>query len=135
MVQHVVVATEEGVLLADRVAVADRFWLRMLGLAWSPPPEAGGGLLIPRCRAIHTFGMRYALDIVFLDAACSVIRVERDVRPGRFLVGGRLAASILEVPAGRLPASHPRPGERLNLRATVPVADSGPYLFDEIAST
>src|SRR3954452_7280467 len=49
-----------------RVAVGVR--ARLLGLALLDRPQAGSGLLIPRCAAVHTFGMRFALDLVFLDA-------------------------------------------------------------------
>src|SRR5829696_8257603 len=40
---------------------------RLLGLARLDRAEAGAGLLIPRCAAVHTFGMRFELDVVFLD--------------------------------------------------------------------
>lgn len=76
----------------------------LLGLAWlaAPPRRA---LVIPRCRSIHTWGMRFAIDIVFLapegHAAFRVVAVRPDVAPrGRARVqgGGRTAA--LELPAG-----------------------------------
>ncbi|HEU5142925.1 MAG TPA: hypothetical protein VFU04_07195, partial [Solirubrobacterales bacterium] len=42
---------------------------RLLGLAFLERSSAGAGLLIPRCAAVHTHGMRFRLDLVFLDAA------------------------------------------------------------------
>jgi len=41
---------------------------RLLGLAFMRPPPPDHALLIPRCRSIHTFGMRFAIDVTFLDA-------------------------------------------------------------------
>ena len=56
---------------------------RLLGLAGlrALPPHAG--LLLPRTRSVHTFGMRFALDLIWLDAHGAVVRVDRAVKPGR----------------------------------------------------
>lgn len=72
---------------------------RLLGLAWLDAGEAGAGLLIPRCRSVHTFGMRFALDLVFLDRRGRPLAVHRRVPPRRF-VSHRGAVAVLEVPAG-----------------------------------
>jgi len=76
------------------VAVGPR--ARLLGLSRLPPEEAGVGLLIPRCASVHTFGMRFALDLVFLDARLRILAVHRDVPPRR-LVWHRGAAAVLEL--------------------------------------
>lgn len=73
---------------------------RLMGLALLSRDEAGLGLLIPSCRAIHTFGMRFPLDVLFLDGNELPLRVVRDVRPCRF-VADRRAHSVLEVPSLR----------------------------------
>jgi uncharacterized protein len=80
------------------VPVATRRWPRLLGLAFLDPERAGEGLLIPRCRSVHTFGMRFALDLVFLAADGRVLELRREVPPGR-LVRSRAADSVLELPA------------------------------------
>ncbi len=79
--------------------VACRRRARLLGLAlaWRRPQVP---LLIPRCRCIHTFGMLFRLDIVFLDASGRVIRVARDIGPGRVIFDPR-AAGVIETEAGR----------------------------------
>jgi uncharacterized protein len=81
-----------------RVRVAERPLPRLLGLALIDRGRAGSGLLIPRCRSVHTFGMRFALDLVFLDRGGSVISQRRGVRPGHVAVERR-AASVLEIPS------------------------------------
>lgn len=78
---------------------ADTFRARLFGLAWRDRSQAGPGLLIPRCASVHTFGMRFALDLFFLDPAGRVIRVKRSVPPRR-VVWCRGAAAVLEIPAG-----------------------------------
>ena len=80
------------------VLVARSWGTRLLGLALRREAPAHA-LLIPRCRSVHTFGMRFALDLIWLDARGRVIRVDRDVPPGRFR-GCRRAAAVLEAPAG-----------------------------------
>ncbi|MCB0876269.1 MAG: DUF192 domain-containing protein, partial [Solirubrobacterales bacterium] len=57
------------------VPVARGFAPRLLGLAGLDRAQAGPGLLIPRCASVHTFGMRFPLDIVFLDDAEREVRV------------------------------------------------------------
>jgi uncharacterized membrane protein (UPF0127 family) len=77
------------------VAVSRR--ARLLGLSFLEPAEAGEGLLIRRCGSVHTFGMRFPLDLVFLDSDHRVIEVRRGVGANR-LVRCRRAASVLELP-------------------------------------
>lgn len=81
-----------------RVPVAERLGMRLLGLAFLPREGAGPGLLIPRCRSVHTFGMRFSLDVVFLDADGREIGRRSWVPPGR-LVSEAGAESVLELPA------------------------------------
>jgi hypothetical protein len=80
------------------VPVAVGFRARLLGLALLDRAGAGPGLLIPRCAAVHTFGMRFALDIHFLGPDDQVLAVRRAVPPRRF-VSYRGAIAVLEVPA------------------------------------
>lgn len=88
-----------------RVPVASGFVSRLLGLALLERERAGPGLLIPRCGGVHTFGMRFPLDVVFLDDAGREIRRIRAV-PSRRGAFERDAAAVLELPAndtGRTP--------------------------------
>jgi hypothetical protein len=78
--------------------VAEGFGVRLLGLALLPADRAGPGLLIPRCSSVHTFGMRFPLDLVFLARSDEALAVRRAVPPGR-LVRCRGAESVLELPA------------------------------------
>jgi len=79
-----------------RVAVGAR--ARLLGLSYLGCEEAGPGLLIPRCSSVHTFGMSFALDLVFLDRDGRPCSVRRGVPPNRFAVDCR-ARSVLELPS------------------------------------
>ena len=78
------------------VRVARTRWQRLLGLALRRRP--GHALLIPRCRSVHTFGMRFRLDLHWLDEHGRVLRIDRAVPPLRFR-SCRAAAAVVEVPA------------------------------------
>ena len=85
-------------VLGREVAVAAGLRARLLGLAHLDRERAGAGLLIPRCAGVHTFGMRFALDLVFLDRRGAAISVRHSVQPRR-LVREPGAAAVLELPA------------------------------------
>jgi uncharacterized protein len=79
------------------VPIASSRRARLLGLALLDRRRAAG-LLIPNCRAVHTVGMRFALDLHFLDGEGLPVSVRRAVPPGRF-ARERHARSVLELPS------------------------------------
>jgi len=89
---------ERSGLFGLQVPVATTRPSRLLGLALLPRRRAGAGLLIPRCRSVHTFGMRFPLDLLFLDPEGQVIELRRAVPPSRLLrCPGAMA--VLELPS------------------------------------
>jgi uncharacterized membrane protein (UPF0127 family) len=72
---------------------------RLVGLALRREAPAGG-LLVPRCRSVHTFGMRFAVDLIWLGRGGRIVRVDRAVPPYRVRCC-RAAIEVLEVEAGR----------------------------------
>lgn len=87
-----------AVVLGREVPVAEGLGTRLRGLAHLDREEAGAGLLIPRCSSVHTFGMRFDLDLVFIDPRGRASSIERAVPPCRF-VRDRRAAAVLELPS------------------------------------
>jgi uncharacterized membrane protein (UPF0127 family) len=81
-----------------RAYVAVAAWQRLIGLAWLDAVPDGSGLLIPWCSSVHTFGMRFALDVDFLGPDGRVLRAERAVAPRRLLRCAG-ATAVLEWPA------------------------------------
>jgi uncharacterized protein len=80
------------------IIVADTPVARLRGLLGhpAPPPFA---LRLERCRCVHTVGMRFALDLHWLDDDGAVLRVDRGVPPGR-VRACRRARAVVEVPVG-----------------------------------
>lgn len=81
------------------LATARGLWQRGLGLMGVESLPARTALEIPRCSSIHTFFMRFAIDLVWLDRDGAVLRVDHDVPPRR-LKACRAARSVVECNAG-----------------------------------
>jgi len=81
------------------VPIATTPWLRLLGLGLLDAERAPAGLLIPRCRSVHTFGMRFEIDVLFLGGDRSVLRLVEAVGPGRLLTD-RTSTQVLEIRNG-----------------------------------
>jgi uncharacterized membrane protein (UPF0127 family) len=86
--------------LPQSFPVAKDFRTRLRGLSRRNREEAGPGLLIPRCSSVHTFGMRFELDLYFLDQEGLVISLRPSVPPRR-VVWQRGAAAVLEIPSAQ----------------------------------
>lgn len=78
---------------------AHGFWARLRGLhAWRSLPW-GVGLHLSPCRSIHTFGLAYAIDVVFLNAALAEVKRVENLQPNR-VAFCRRAVSVVELPTG-----------------------------------
>ena len=89
--------------LGDGLVVheASTFASRLLGLAWMSELPPGHALFIPNCRSVHTFGMRFPIDVAFVDEWAQPLRIERAV-PARRLLLCRGAFAVLETRAGEV---------------------------------
>ncbi len=91
-------------LLSNDILIADTTITRMVGLMFKPRLEGADGLLINPCNSIHTFFMRYNLDIVFMSKDNKVVKIIRDIKPWRMTWIYFKARKTLELPAGKLPS-------------------------------
>lgn len=90
-----------GEICGVKVIVADTFFRRLRGLIGRAGLPKGAGMLITRCRSIHTLFMRFAIDAVFLDADFEPVKRVDRIPPWRFCVwGGPRARHVLEVQSG-----------------------------------
>jgi uncharacterized membrane protein (UPF0127 family) len=90
-----VLELETGILLH----LAHTWRARLLGLAFMRGLEPEEALVFPHCTSVHTFGMRFPIDVVFVDRDWLPIYVEYDVGPRRVL-SSRFARSVIEVASG-----------------------------------
>jgi uncharacterized membrane protein (UPF0127 family) len=98
--------------LATHLEVADNTYTRRKGLLGREGLAPGSGLWIYPCESVHTFSMRFAIDLVYLDRDCVVKKVRSAVRPGR-LSACLAARSVIELPAGTVAATGTMVGDRI----------------------
>ena len=97
-----------------RVKVADTFWSRLRGLLGHESPAAGEGLLLKNTSQVHTFGMSYPIDIVFLDRVYNVVDFQ-SLKPNRISRFFWSASDVLELCKGEIGRCNLRKGQTLNL--------------------
>jgi len=88
--------------LATALAVADTHWRRLRGLLGLGTNDFrnGSGLWIVPCHGIHTLGMGFPIDVLYLDQELKVVGIQPEVRPWRFVPVLQQATSVLELPCG-----------------------------------
>jgi len=109
---RVVNKTRESIL-GSQVAVADKLWSRVRGFLRRPAPEHGEGLLLSPCRAVHTVGMTFAIDVLFVGRGGRVIAVYPELQPNRRTAYHAGAEYALELPPGTAAASGTQPDDLL----------------------
>jgi uncharacterized protein len=110
------VSTESGIVVCERCEVPKRALGRMRGLLGRDGLEPGAGMLLRREPSIHTFFMRFPIDVVFFDKTNTVLKVVPNLRPWR-AAAARRAAGVLELPAGTAAAAGLRTGVGLVITA------------------
>ncbi len=100
-------------VVGSRVGLADQMWSRARGFLGRPRPDHGEGLLLNPCRAVHTFGMKYPLDIIFLDRQGRVVALYQRLAPRRVTGWHARAKYALEVPSGTIAATATAEGDHL----------------------
>ena len=108
-------------LLASDLEVADTAAKRNKGLLGRKGLASGGGLWITPCESVHTIGMQFAIDLVYLDRKFRVRKVRSAVPPWR-LSACLIAHSILELPAGTIVATQTGRGDQLELTSRAEVS-------------
>ena len=109
-------------VLADCVEVADHGASRRKGLLGRNGLPAGGGLWIVPCESVHTFGMKFPIDLVYLGRNKKVKKVRSGVPPWR-LSACLSAHSVLELASGTIHRTQTRPGDTLEFCSALPLSD------------
>ena len=108
----------DGALICSGCAVAERPVARMRGLLGRSGLAPGEGLLLRPAPSIHTFFMRFPIDVVFLDWDLKVLAVTENVRPFR-IASHRAARTVLELTAGEVSRLRIEVGQQLQLAQQV----------------
>src|ERR1700685_1518960 len=102
--------------LADRALIADSSKTRNIGLLKHERLESGEGLWITPCEGIHTVGMKFPIDVLFLDKKRKVVKI-RAAMPRWRMAACLWAHSVLELPSGTAAATSTARGDQLVLEA------------------
>ena len=105
-------------VLADRLEVADHGANRRKGLLGCNGLSPGEGLWIKPCEAVHTFCMRFAIDLVYVDRKHRIRKVRSNVRPWR-MSACLTAHSVIELPSGTIQATQTQAGDRLEFSPAI----------------
>jgi hypothetical protein len=99
--------------LATNLTLADTHWSRFRGLMATSVQNfrQGSGLWIVPCHGVHTFGMRFAIDVVYLNAKQEVVYLQQDLKPWRMAPIRLAAASVVELPSGTIEQTHTGVGD------------------------
>lgn len=104
-----------GKELAMNLAVADTLFARFKGLLGKRSLPTGEGLLIKPCNSVHTFGMQFSIDVVFLDKEMRVVGLAKTLRPNRISRIYSSASSVIELPAGTIDAADTATGDHIEV--------------------
>ncbi len=108
-----------GTVLGDAVDLADTSEKRRTGLLKHERLEPGHGLWIVPCESVHTFFMKFPIDLVYVDKRHKVRKVRHSVAPWR-MSACLLAHSVIELPAGTAKQSGTQPGDELAVEQITP---------------
>ena len=106
---------DTGEVVATRVTVATRMIERGIGLLNRQGLDPGEGLLITPCRGVHTWGMRFPIDVIALDASGVVVDAVASLGPWRIRLPRKGGDRVLELPEGSLARTNTQAGHRISL--------------------
>ena len=103
--------------LATALAIADTHWTRLRGLLGVRSGDFGNGsgLWIVPCHGVHTLGMGFPIDVVYLNDAMTVIHIQDDLQPWRFAPVRTQAASVLELPCRTAAETRTAVGDKIQI--------------------
>lgn len=101
--------------LARKIEKAGSFWTRLKGLRGRFRLPEGEALWIVPCRGVHTRGMQFPIDVLFLDGTLRVLAMEEALEPGCITHVHWKARTVLELPAGTLRRTGTCVGDRIEI--------------------
>jgi uncharacterized protein len=103
--------------LATQVRVAGTHWSRFRGLMCADAASfpAGRGLWLVPSRGVHTFAMRFPIDVLYLDRDKTVVHLEQNLKPWRMAPVRRNAISVLELPENTLRSTRTAVGDQIEI--------------------
>lgn len=108
-----VVNVTKDTLIAENLSIAETLPKRIVGLLGRKEFKKGEALLIKPCQQIHTFFMRFSIDLLFLDKENRIIKTIKDFPPWRISRIYPKAKSCLELPSGTIESTFTQEGDKI----------------------
>lgn len=105
----------KNILLCSDLNTADSFWQRMKGLLGKAHMLQTEGLWIKSCTSIHTYFMKFPIDVVFVDKDLKVTKVAQKVPPGKLLLSTLSSRHVFEFGPGCLNGNNLEIGDQLHV--------------------
>lgn len=93
-------ALKDEIVLADEIRIADRFFQRLVGLLRDKSLKPNQGLLLKKCSQVHTIGMKFPIDVIFLSKEGEILFIENNMKKGRMSAMIKGAYWCLELMGG-----------------------------------
>lgn len=111
-----IINVKNNAILADKAEIANNPLKRMKGLLGKSEFSQGSALILDPCDSVHTFFMRFAIDIIFIDKNNSVVKIISSMKPYRLsgiYFKSRLA---IELPSGKTLATNTQLGDKILIK-------------------
>ena len=113
MKNRIIINQRNGNIVSLQTRIANTWIKRLVGLLPEKKLTAGDGLWIQPCNSIHTIGMRFPIDVVFLDENHRIKKLGKSIKPYRFCSSLKGTKSVLELPVGSILSAGLQRGDKL----------------------
>lgn len=102
-------------IISQNLMVADNYFTRLKGLMFTKELPDQDALQIIPCGQIHTFFMKYSIDVLYLDTDNNIVSVDEELKPGSIGKHVKKAVSVVELPAGKIKEKNIKAGEKIEI--------------------
>ena len=106
---------DNGKMIAGLIEPAETFFTRLKGLMFREELSNGGGLYLHPCKSIHTFFMKFPIDVLYLNQDWKIVGMEEQLEPGKMGRHFRGAASVIELESGSIQKNGIQEGQIVKL--------------------
>ncbi len=107
---------KNGITLTENCQVADSFFTRFMGLMFRRSIPEDYALHITPCNQVHMLNMRFPIDVIYLDASGTVVKIDENVQPGKICKTVKNAKSVIEVTGFYSSENNIRQGDMIEVR-------------------
>ena len=105
----------KNIILASQAKAADTFFTRLVGLLNRDFLKQGEALILAPSNCIHTFFMRFAIDVIFLDKTGKIIKIIPSFKPFRLSSYCHNSFCVIELPENTLQSTQTQPGDLIQI--------------------